>query len=380
MRILQLISSAGQYGAENMLLELSIALEKLDCQLIVGVFENRDERSIDVYRLAQDRGLDAQLIQYGGKFDRHAMQQVESCIRENSIEVVHSHGYKSNFYGFWGARNTGACTVATCHGWPGTSTALRFYYLLDKILLRRFDRIVAVSDPIAKVLSRIAIPERKRSQISNGVDTDRFQNSRVNGNMNSRNFPGKRVGVVARLSPEKGIPFLFRAAEEVLQEFPDTEFCLVGDGPERSRLEGLARELGIERNVAFWGLQTDMPSIYAKLDVFVLPSLQEGLPMAILEAMAAARPVIATRVGAIPKVVLPEKTGTLVEPGDTAGLRDAILRFLRDPATATEFGRNGAEQVRRNHSAMSMAQKYLEIYQEAQNQHRPGTGRAHQAI
>ncbi len=380
MRILQLISSAGHYGAENMLLELSTALDKLGCKLTVGVFDNRDGRNIDVYRLAQERGLNAQLIQCAGKFDKHAIQRVETCIKDNKIEVLHSHGYKSNFYGYWAARNAGAGTVATCHGWPGTSAELRIYYLLDKMILRRFDRIIAVSEPIARALSRAAIPKSKVSQISNGVDTDRFDNSKVDNKTGVFASPRKRVGVVARLAPEKGIPFLFEAAKEVLQEFPDTEFCLVGDGPERIRLEALARALGIERNVGFWGLRADMPSVYAAIDILVLPSLQEGLPMAILEAMAAAKPVIATRVGAIPRVVIPEKTGILVEPGDSGGLKAAILRFLRDPATATNFGLNGAEHVKRNCSALSMAQKYLNIYTETRDHRRLGTVCVRQTI
>jgi glycosyltransferase involved in cell wall biosynthesis len=378
MKILHLISSGGQFGAENVLLELSTALKQLGCDLIVAVFENKKSHNIEVYRLAKQRGLGAQLIPCAGKFDGEAIRQLERCIRENEIDVLHSHGYKSNIYGYWVARKMRIAKVATCHGWPGNSFALRSYYLLDKIVLQGFDRVIAVSEPTAAILRRAAIPTHKIRLISNGVDAARFHEFEGSSKIANRSSRRKSIGVVARLSPEKGIHFLLKAAKDVLRYFPDTNFCLIGDGPERGHLESLARELGIEGNVEFWGLQKDMPSVYAQLDIFVLPSLTEGLPMAILEAMAAAKPVIATRVGAIPNLVIPEKTGLLVEPADSAGLREAILQYLRNPATGSEHGKNGAEYVRRCYSSTDMAQKYLHIYHEALNQRRPGTAQAQQ--
>jgi len=128
--------------------------------------------------------------------------------------------------------------------------------------------------------------------------------------------------------------------------------------------------------VAITGFAAAMAS---RIDMLA-PSFNEGCPWQCLEAMAAAKPVIATRVGAIPRVVIPEKTGILVEPGDSGGLKAAILRFLRDPATATNFARNGAEHVKRNCSALSMAQKYLNIYTETRDHRRLGIVRARQTI
>lgn len=368
MRVLQLISSAGQYGAENLLLELSGALEKLNCEVKVLAIENRSSRSLDVYRLAQLRGLDAQFIPHAARFDSSTVKKIRNVIENNAIEIVHSHGYKSDFYGLWAVRKTGAGTVATCHGWPGKNLSLEMYYALDKLILRRFDCLVPVSDRVQRILRAWGVSEQRIRYVSNGVDTDRFCISPLDETADSRTR--KRVGVVARLSPEKGIPFLFRAIKGVLQEFPKTELCLIGDGPERSRLEALAAELGIGANVSFWGTQTDMPGVYSKLDVFVLPSLYEGLPMALLEAMASGRPVIATKVGNIPEVLLRDRTGILVEPGDANALKDALLHYLRDPDTAREFGRNAMERIRADYSAKSMAQKYLEIYQSVLRQRR----------
>jgi glycosyltransferase involved in cell wall biosynthesis len=362
MKILQLISSAGQFGAENMMLELSTALEKLGCVVVVGVLGNKDDKKLEVYRQAKERGLNAQLMPCAGRFDTKTIRHIQSCARQNGIELLHSHGYKSNFYGYLATRKLRVDTIATCHGWPGSSLALQVYYRLDKFLLRKFDRVIAVSETMVSLLEVAGIPTDKISLVSNGVDTVRFQSSNDARKPCSYAGSRKRVGVVARLSKEKGIPFLLTAAKDVLQEFPDAEFCLIGDGPERGHLESLARELGIENNVKFWGSRTDMPAVYAQLDLFVLPSLQEGLPMAVLEALAAGKPVIATRVGAIPKLVIPGKTGILIEAGDATAIRNAISVYLRDPGIGLEFGANGAKHIRENYSAIGMAKSYLEIY------------------
>ena len=370
MKILHLISSAGQYGAENMLVELAAAQETLGNQVRVMVIENRNPRSLDVYRLAQKRGLDAEVLPLTGKISVKNAEKIKASIRRNGIDAVHCHGYKSDFYGLWGARGTVACTVATCHGWPGSSIPLHIYYFTDKLLLRHFDHVVAVSDRVQNILRGWNIPGERISQITNGIDTDRFLNSDAAGDRDKQPSGRKRIGTVSRLSPEKGIPFLLRAVHGILQEFPETELCLVGEGPERGDLEKLANELGIGANVQFWGLQTDVPAVYSKLDIFVLPSLQEGMPMAVLEAMAAGKAIVASRVGSVPVVVHQDKTGTLVEPTDVGGLSNAILRYLRDPTVARQHGQNAAEMVRQNFSAKSMASKYLEVYRIAGERHR----------
>jgi glycosyltransferase involved in cell wall biosynthesis len=125
----------------------------------------------------------------------------------------------------------------------------------------------------------------------------------------------------------------------------------------------LVDQLGLGSNILFLGYRSNMPEVYASLDLFVLASVNEGMPMTILEALAARRPVVATRVGAVEKVITPEQTGLLVEARDVAALRDAMLKCLRDLPFARELGRKGAEHVRRNFSAEAMAKNYLDVYQ-----------------
>ncbi len=136
--------------------------------------------------------------------------------------------------------------------------------------------------------------------------------------------------MVARLDLQKGFEYLLRAARELRATFPGLKFVIVGEGPDRNEIEDMIQRLGLQSTVVLAGQHSDMPGVYAAMDVFVLPSLNEGLPMTILEAMAASRPVIASRVGAIPKVIKDGETGLLVDPGDTDGLRNALARLLTD--------------------------------------------------
>jgi glycosyltransferase involved in cell wall biosynthesis len=181
--------------------------------------------------------------------------------------------------------------------------------------------------------------------------------------------------MVGRLVKEKGCDYFLRAAKEVLRKFPDTKFALVGEGPERPGLEKLAHELRIENSVLFYGHRTDMPSIYAGFDICVLPSFVEGMPMTVLEAMAAAKPVIATGVGQIPELVESETSGLLVDPGNIDQLSGALAKLLADPTIGWKMGEQGRQRARKFFSADTMARGYLALYHQlVGNQARQGRG------
>ena len=179
------------------------------------------------------------------------------------------------------------------------------------------------------------------------------------------NLGRKLIGFVGRLVPGKGGEVLLAAAQKVVAAHPDASFVFVGEGPLRSDWEAMARHFGIADNVIFTGARNDMPGVYASFDMLVLPSFEEAMPMCVIEGMAAGKPVIATPVGAIPELVLPGTTGELVGPGDADGLAAAILHLLANPEKARQLGENAALHVQRHFSADAMAQKYVELYQQA---------------
>jgi glycosyltransferase involved in cell wall biosynthesis len=165
--------------------------------------------------------------------------------------------------------------------------------------------------------------------------------------------------------PEKGGEILLHSAKRILKLRPQTAFLFVGEGPSRREWEALACRLGIAGNVVFTGVRGDMPDIYASLDLLALPSFTEATPMCVLEALAASRPVVATEVGSVLKIVTPGITGLLVEPGDVEGLASCILRLLADPGLAQALALQGRAHVARHFSADTTAAAYLDLYEQA---------------
>jgi len=172
------------------------------------------------------------------------------------------------------------------------------------------------------------------------------------------------VGMVGRLARQKAPGDFLRAAALVAREFPAATFLVVGDGPLRATLEGLARELGIADRVRFLGFRDEVPVVLAALDVFALSSLWEGLPLTILEAMAAGKPVVATSVNGVAEVVQHGRTGWLVSPQQVEQLAAHIVTLLRDPGIARSMGEAGRRRVRERFSIERTVAELSDLYQD----------------
>jgi glycosyltransferase involved in cell wall biosynthesis len=216
----------------------------------------------------------------------------------------------------------------------GEDLKMKLYARLDKSLLNRFDKVVAVSDTVKQEILNRNISSTRVLTIPNGIDVDRF-NSRKRPDTLKREFGidhnCRIIGTVGRLSEEKGHSHLLHAAEKVLRTCPDVVFLIVGDGPLREDLQDKALQLaqgGSVNPFLFTGVRNDMEEIYSLMDIFVLPSLTEGLPMVLLEAMAAQKPVVATKVGAVPGVIDDGHSGLLISPCRPRGDRRRPLRLV----------------------------------------------------
>jgi glycosyltransferase involved in cell wall biosynthesis len=367
MRVLQLISSKGHYGAESMLLSLCEALKPLSWRPVVGMIHNSLRPNLETAKRARSLGLEVVVFDCAGRLDWSAARKICNYLQDQKVNLIHTHGYKADIYGFAAARGLHIPMIATCHSLPNRqtqSTGLDYLYgFLDRLVLRSFERVVAVSSELADSLQKRGIQQERIAMIHNGVPIMRF--AKASPTFSEEINKGKRtvVGMIARLAPGKNPDLFLQAAQSVLKGFPNTVFAMIGNGPERNKLEGLVRKLKIEDSVVFAGERHDMPEVYASLDIVVLPSLSEGMPMSILEAMAAGKPIVASSVGAIPSVVLPDQTGLLIEPGDLVGLRAAMERLLSDPELRTRLGEEGQTMINRHYSADVMAHKYLHVYQ-----------------
>jgi hypothetical protein len=158
VKALQLISSGGYYGAENMLLNLCASQEKAGCQNSLLLFYNVHVPNVEFYERARRRGLSVRMVHCKGRADWRAVRQIEEYIREDGIDLVHTHGYKADLYGFLAAWRSRKPVVATCHNWVGGTAALGIYNQMDRMVLKRFDALAAVSDVVAQRLLDSGVP------------------------------------------------------------------------------------------------------------------------------------------------------------------------------------------------------------------------------
>lgn len=369
MTILQLISSEGYYGAESMLLALARTLPGLGCRSVVGVFRDARAHHGELEERAARLGLPVETVPCAGRWDWKTVSRIRDVVKARGVDVLHTHGYKADIYGYASAWPNRVALVATCHNWPSRLPSMRAYAAIDRLALRHFDRVATASGPVAEILSRCRVPARKLKTIPNGVAMEPFRESAPALREELGAGAERLVGFVGRLVPGKGGALLLSAAQAVLAVFPNAKFVFAGEGPARAEWEALALKLGIASKVIFAGARDDMPAVYASFDIVVLPSFQEAMPMCLLEALAAARPVVATAVGAVPAVIVPGVTGLLCEPGDVNALSTAILRLLRDPELGRTLGRHGRAHVARHFDAGVVAQSYIDLYQEALQEH-----------
>jgi glycosyltransferase involved in cell wall biosynthesis len=362
--ILSLISSEGYYGAENMLVTLMQRLSGLACRCVVAVFADSRAPHIEVGEQARKRGLVVETVACDGKMDWGAVTQIRRLLVKHRVDILNPHGYKADLYAYVAAWPKRTALVATIHNWPSKLWKMRLYATLDKLMLRRFDKVIGVSGFASDLLRRSGIPAEKLSTICNGVELERFKEALPTLRGEIAGTGQTLVGFVGRLVPDKGGAILLRAAQQVLAVRPETIFVFVGEGPARAEWEGLAARLGIAGKVIFAGARDDMPGVYASFDLVALPSIAESMPMCLLEAMAAGKPLIATRVGDVPRLIVSEQSGMMVEPGDVNGLANAILRVLKDRALASRLGANGRAHVAESFSAEVMARSYLSQYEQ----------------
>lgn len=362
MRVLQLISSSGYYGAENMLLNLIGNDEATASQNLLAVFYNRHQPNTELYDRAKRRGIAAELIHCQGRIDWRGVRDIRRLVRAHNIDVLHTHGYKADLYGYLAARREGKPVVATCHNWLAGGAMLAIYNFLDRIALQRFDAVGAVSETIAEKLLSLGLRCERVTVIPNGIDVHAFDVAPSPATPGTQARKEQVIGVIARLDLQKGFVYLLNAVATLRHSFPALRLLIVGEGPDRARIEQMVSGHNLGGLVTFAGQQSDMPGVYAAIDIFVLPSLNEGLPMTLLEAMAASKPIIATRVGAVATVVTHGETGWLVEPADEAGLTNALSHLLADGELRRRLAEKARAHVEQHYTAAAMIQQYLAMY------------------
>jgi glycosyltransferase involved in cell wall biosynthesis len=362
IRVCHLVSSGGLFGAEQVILNLA----KSDPMYsYVGAIRNSHNPHLEVIEAGKKMGLNTVVFDSKGRFDFRTALRVRRFIKEKRIDILHTHNYKSDVVGFLATRFAMTNWVATNHVWHGLDRKLRLYEHLDAFLLRFARRVVAVSDEIKTQLKDKHIPVKKVHVIDNGVEVGLYDQKqpeeRVKKDLGINN--GETVvSIVGRLSPEKGHATFLKAAREVLSRDQGVKFLIIGDGPIKDELQSEASNLQLNGNVIFTGVRDDMPAMYAASDILVNASSIEGLPMTILEAMAAKVALIVTPVGAVSKVIKDGVNGYLVNEGDYRNLADKICALIKHPEQKEDIVNRAYRDVCDKFSSHTMAQRYGVLY------------------
>jgi glycosyltransferase involved in cell wall biosynthesis len=294
-----------------------------------------------------------------------AFMEAARVLRRERIDVVHSHNTQAFVDGSLGAKLAGVERIV--HSDHARLFPDKRRWLFAEWIVSHFaHRVVAVSDHTAAELRRhVGIAARKLVTIPNGIVGDPFDR-RVEPGAKRRELQlegmGPVLGIGARLEAQKAHADLLEAVGILTREFPDLVLLICGDGSLAEDLKEQARRLGIERNVRFLGVRFDMPELLRAFDLYVLPSIWEGLPMALIEAMAAGCPIVASRVGGVPMAVIDGVTGTTVPPSQPAELARAVAELLRDPERMGLYARNGRRLFEERFTVDHMARAYEALY------------------
>lgn len=359
--ILHFSTSSGPGGAERLVNKLALGFNSQPFASLVCLF-----RPGWVQQQCESDGIPTVVIPHKGIFDVAWLRRFLALIREKQVQLIHAHEFDAIVHGTLAAALARVPIVATIHGknyyWQ-TATRRTAYRLAS-----RYACMVAVSEDLKGfVTERTGIPARLIRVIYNGIDSfpdvEPAKQLRLRSDI-GLNGQDRIIGAVGSLYPVKGHRFLIEAMPAIIRDCPNARLLLVGRGDQEVHLKEQVKKLGIERSVYFLGLRQDISTLLSIMEVFVLPSLSEGLSVATLEAMASARPVVATRVGGNPELVVDGETGILVPSEDSQALATGIADLLLDRPRARTLGEKGRERVEQRFQMRMMVDEYRKLYEQ----------------
>jgi glycosyltransferase involved in cell wall biosynthesis len=363
LRVLHLGSPTGLYGAERWILALINNIDPEYVEAEVAVVLDDPRLDAPLCHIAAEMGFASTVFEAYGKFSWAAVRQVREHIRGRRIDVLHSHGYKSDLIALLAASGTGCRIVTTPHGWSTDADfKLKIYEALDRLLFYRFDAVAPLSEDLYAGLATLPGLSRRLRLITNGVDLREIDRRReVSQELLMWKRDGELLlGFVGQLIPRKGLDLLLQSLSE--WRGAAWRLAIIGAGNDRSRLERLVADLSLAKRVRFFGFRSDRLALLRAFDVFVLPSRLEGVPRCLMEAMACEVPIVASDIPGCRDLIAPGKTGLLFASGDVASLRRALDAMASDDVARRTFAANARRSVEDAWSAKRMASRYLNLY------------------
>lgn len=366
IRILHFICPAGLFGAERWILALAknyINNPEVDCRLAVS--SETQNQNISVYEKYREFGLHAYKVSMKGRFDPNGIWSLKKLIEREGIDIIHTHGYKSDIFGLIAAKLTRKKIVATSHGFENVKDLkLQFFIKLGGIALRYCDAVSPLSAELTNDIARIKVKPEKIHLIINGVDLDEVETFRSAQNEPAKEFQRKEkiIGYIGQLASRKNIATLIDAFDLLYKVRKDVRLLLIGDGPLRNDLEQKAKLLESGSHIEFLGYRDDRLQFVKHMDIFCMTSSLEGIPRCMMEAMAMGRPAVAFQIPGIDKLIIDKETGLLATYGDIEALVKSWQIILSDQEFAAKVGMAGRRHILEHFSARRMADEYAVLY------------------
>jgi glycosyltransferase involved in cell wall biosynthesis len=357
----------GISGSESHLLALASHLDCRRYRLTFCLLVEHEPDLSDYVAALEAVGVEVVRFPIRADLDPLVLWRLVRFLRARKPDVVHAHLIHGDLYGTLAARLTRVPYVISTKHNDDAFRQRGFYAWLDRTAAHCQDRIITISHHLKRFHVDVeGLPADRIVTIHYGLDPSAFLQG-VGEDVDVRaelDVPTDTplAGVVGRLTEQKGHAYLLEAFAAVVQEFPSARLLVVGDGKLRPALERQVAHLGLCGSVTFTGRRENVPHIMLALDVLVMPSLWEGFGLVLLEAMAAGKPLVASRVSAIPEIVVDGETGFLVPPGDSHSLAQTLLKVLRDPELGRRMGRKGRARLEREFSVEKMVRATERIY------------------
>ncbi len=364
-KVLQFICPSGFFGAERWILALAkyfIGHAYIDCQL--AILHESEHQDIRVYDEFKNLGLKCYKIPARWKFDIGSIRKLTALIKKEEIDIIHTHGYKSDIIGLIAARIANVEALSTPHGFENVNDfKLQLYIRMGCIALRYFDAVAPLSDDLRKDMQNLKINHNKIFTIINGVDIDEVDCERkLIKSQRELHVKDKIIGYVGQLAHRKNIDSMIEAFDLLYEENKQVRLVIVGDGPIKIELEKKAKSLESGNKISFLGYRLDRLQLVKNMNVFTMTSSLEGIPRCMMEAMAMGVPTVAFEIPGVDKLIINNETGLMAEFGDIEGLKNQWNAILNDEKYAEKLGRAGRDHILENFSAQRMATEYATLY------------------
>ena len=370
MRIVHIIKVTRISGAERHLLYLLDGLRKRDIDARLIILVERDGPMDEMMDRAAERDIPITRLPIGRDYDLPLLWRLRRALRKIKPDIAHTHLIHADLFGCFAAKIAGVPAIVSSRHLDDAFRYRARWRRIHRRLWRMFDAGIAISGAMKKFALEIeGAPPEKISVVRYGMEYRWLRDEDINSarqrlraelNLGSDT---QLLGMACRLVEQKGIPYALEALRRIRSDFPRVHLAIAGDGEKAEELRRLSSMLGIADRVHWLGWRADAADLMAAFDVFFLPSLHEGFGLVLLEAMSRRVPIVASRVGAIPEVVVDGETGILVEPRNVDQLAAAMTRLLNDRALRKYMGLLGAARLEERFSIDGMVDGVIAVYE-----------------